>query len=163
MESRNGPDVNFMLLVFTQAFIGGFGFNFYFAPVLLSKATPASAFKSDLIFALAYTGTFFTLGSLWRFPTPMGYVWGASVSVPTALLFAIHDAFGVRAAFGANVRRKLLPPVLLALLPIAFLLVFSMYRVVFSQLPPSHQTYVAPLWPFFKIAFKVAAVSWELR
>ena len=76
-----------------------------------------------------------------------------------ALLFAIHDAFGLRAAFGANVRRKLLPPLLLALLPVAFLLVFSMYRVVFSQLPPSHQTYVAPLWPFIKIAFKVAAVK----
>jgi hypothetical protein len=156
---QSGPDVNFMLLVFTQAFIGGFGLNFVFALVLFSKATPTSAFKSGLICALAFIGTLFTLGSLWLFPTPMGYIWAASVGIPVTLLFAMHDAFGLRAAFGANVRRKLLPPLLLGLLPVAFLLVFSMYRVVFSRLPPSHQTYVAPLWPFIKIAFKVAAVK----
>jgi len=118
-----------------------------------------STFKSGVIGGFIGPFTYFVLGSLWRFPTPMGYIFAASTGVPATLLFAIHDAFGIRVAFSAQVRRKLLAPALLAFLPVVFLLVFSTYRVIFSKLSASHQTYFAPLWPLIKIAFKLAAVK----
>jgi hypothetical protein len=129
---QSGPDVNVLLLVFVLCVISSIGFDFTLALVLSSKATLASAFKSGVARALTHAGTTFTLGSLWRFPTPMGCIWGSSTGVPAALLFAIHDAFGLRAVFGANIRRKILPLLLLTLLPIVFLLVFPTCRVVFS-------------------------------
>ena len=100
------------------------------------------------------------LGTFWRFPIPMGYPIASLVgSAPTILFAVIHDIFGLRVALSVNVRRKLIAPILLSSTFIAFLFVFAVYRAVFDQLPPSQQTYFAPLWPLIKITFKVVAVK----
>jgi hypothetical protein len=156
---QSGPDGSFLALSSVNAFVCGVGLNVFFAPVLFSTPTLTSGLKSGILFAMALSTGYVTLGKLWRFPVPMGHIYASSLALPTLLLLAVHDAFGLRTAFSAKMRRVLLPPLLLALLPVVFLLVFATYRAIFSQLPPSHQTYVAPLWPLIKVIFKLGAVK----
>ena len=93
-----------------------------------------AAAHAGVINASVACGTLFALGHLWRFPTPLGYIWASSMGIPAVLLFTVHEAIGLRVAFRPQVRRKMVAPLLLAQLPAAFVLVFSMYRVVFAGL-----------------------------
>lgn len=154
---ERGADLNFCAVVFLVSVAIGVGCHFYFALVLFSSPKLASGFRSGVACAVMGTGAYIGLGHLWRFPTPMGYTLFALINVPVCFLLEIHNAFGLRAAFSPRVRRKLLVPALLALLPIVFVLVFAMYRVAFSWLSATEQTYVVPLWPLIKIAFKMGA------
>jgi hypothetical protein len=156
---QHGLDINFAIFFGATCFVAGTGLCYLQYPLFFSRATPASGMKAGFALMLGSLVSAFILGTFWRFPIPMGYPVSVSVGAAPFLLAIIHDVFGLRVAFSVKVRRLLIVPILLATLVVAFLFVFAMYRAVFDHLPPSQQTYFAPLWPVIKIAFKVVAVK----
>jgi hypothetical protein len=149
-----GSDVQHMLFAGAVSIFGGQGLSHLFARMLFFEPTVFTTTRDGTVAALVVCLVFFGLGSAWRFPTPLGYLIAASAAAGTNLILTVHDSFGLRTALQPEMRRQLVAPFLLAMLPIFFLVLFSVYRVAFAQMSPSYQFMFAPVWPFLKIALK---------
>jgi hypothetical protein len=152
-----GPDVQFLLLLGVIALFLGPGASHLFARMLFFEPTVFTTVRDGIVCALVSCLVYFGLGSAWRFPTPLGYLIAASAMIGALLLLTIHDSFGLRTALQPEMRRQLIAPFILALLPVVFLALFSVYRVAFAQMSASEQFMFAPVWPFLKIALKKVA------
>jgi hypothetical protein len=156
---QHGLDINFLAFLGATSFVAGVGVSYFTHPLFFSRATLASGAKDGFVTTLAYFVAYLILGTFWRFPIPMAYPIASSVGGPSILFAVIHGIFGIPAAFSANVRQKLIAPILMASMVLVFLFVFALYRTVFDRLSPSQQFYFAPLWPMIKIAFKKAGAK----
>ncbi|GMH64434.1 hypothetical protein TrRE_jg11085 [Triparma retinervis] len=110
-----------------------------------------------LTFTVIINISYFVLGEMWMFPTPMGYLIAASIGFPITASQLFYQIFGKKIFTDWALIKRLAPLIAVPFLCITFTVVFAFYRAAFIQMTPSQQALFGPVWPLLKLGLKKCA------
>ena len=127
------------------------GFSYINAHTLAETPTLKYVFLSTCLMNLGWTSAIVMVATVQgRYPVPYQYLYSGNACMLGGFHSIVHFK-GWEALRKRENRKKILPLLMLMMLCLGFLVVFSFFRALFSNLDGRKQTFLAPLWPLIKL------------
>lgn len=109
-----------------------------------------------------FTAVLLAVAALWAFPTPFSIVIG-SIPWPLSLTAILVATVGVkRLQSDRTLRREILQQIYIIGVQVSLVVVYSVFNVVYSRLPPDHKAFLVLVLPIVKLAMQ-HAIAWSMK